>query len=115
MCKSFRSHAEALAVMLIVLGTVALNPESARAARRSVAARARPDSQLLIFTAEALTSKPPFSLYVTPQRDSFHTQCKVCDLGAVTLLIGHIPRNLPLLINYKPERGQVEYVGLCRR
>lgn len=29
--------------------------------------------------------------------------------GAETLLIGHIPRNLPLLINYKPERAS----GIC--
>lgn len=72
MCKSFRSHAQALAAMLIVLGTVDFNLRSAQAARRSVAVRTRPDSQLLIFTAEALTSKPPFHLYVTPQRYSFH-------------------------------------------
>lgn len=82
------------------------------AAHSSLAVTVLSDSQLFIFTAEALTSKPHFRVYPTPWRDRFHRyfKCKgrVCDP-----LVWHIPRNLPFLINYQ-KGGQIEYVGLCQ-
>lgn len=87
-----------------VMGDMTLNPKRPyTAAHRSLAATVLPDSQLFIFTAEALTSKPLFSLYLPPQRDRFHRYCKCMKRegwGWVgDPLIWHIPRNLPLLIN----------------
>lgn len=58
-----------LAAIVITIGNITLNPKRLYTAHSSLDATELPDNQLFIFTAEALTSKPPFSFYLTPWRD----------------------------------------------